>query len=279
MAKQAIERGASPWTGTFYGNLWLALVWVTIAFLRGEVIPVSAWWLAGVVGLLFVLGQLFTYLAYQFGDVSVATPVFGVKVLMVAVLTSTLAQTPVAGVIWAAGAMATAGVILIQWSPGSSQSDRRKQVITILMALTAAFSLSLFDVGLQTWAAEFSGYSYLPVTFGAAGILSLAFLPKTDSFSRLREIKATKWMLAGTFLMASQATGICFSLAHFGDAPRINIVYALRGLWGVVLAWLLARKLRTSEATVGRSVMLRRLVGSVLLTAAVLLAMTAKGDH
>lgn len=274
-AKQAIERGASPWTGTFFGNLWLALVWVAIAMFRGEVIPVTEWWHAGIVGLLFVLGQLFTYLAYQFGDVSVATPVFGVKVLMVAALTATLARIPVAGSIWMAGAMASAGVILIQWSPGSSQSARRRQIITVLLALSAAFSLSLFDVGLQKWAADWSGYAFLPVMFGTAGVLSLVFLPKVDSFKRLNELKATWWMLIGTFLMATQATGMCFSLAEFGDAPRINIVYALRGLWGVILAWALARKLGTSEATIGRAVMIRRLVGAVLLTAAVLLAMTA----
>lgn len=273
LAKQAIGRGASPWTGTFYGNLWLALAWATVAIVRGEVIPSEAWWHAGIVGLLFVLGQLFTYLAFQFGDVSVATPVFGVKVLIVAALTATLASTPVSNMIWLAGAMATAGVILIQWSPGSSTSERRRQIITILLALSAAFSLSLFDVGLQKWAKAWNSYAFLPVMFGTAGLASLVFLPKVDSFRRLRETKSIWWMLAGTFLMATQATGMCFSLAEFGDAPRINIVYALRGLWGVLLAWLLAKRLGTSEASLGRAVMVRRLIGALLLTAAVLLAM------
>jgi drug/metabolite transporter (DMT)-like permease len=276
LAKQAIQRGASPWTGTFYGNLWLALAWGAVAVARGEVIPTEAWWHAGIVGLLFVLGQLFTYLAYQFGDVSVATPVFGVKVLMVAALTATLANTPVSNMIWLAGAMASAGVVLIQWSPGSTSLERRRQIITILLAMSAAFSLSLFDVGLQKWAGAWNSYAFLPVMFGTAGIASLVFFPKVDSARRLRETKSTWWMLAGTFLMATQATGMCFSLAEFGDAPRINIVYALRGLWGVILAWLFARQLGTSEASVGRPAMIRRLFGAMLLTAAVLLAMT---DH
>jgi steroid 5-alpha reductase family enzyme len=69
---------------------------------------------------------------------------------------------------------------------------------------------------------------------------------------------------------------MCFCLAKFGDAPRINIVYALRGLWGVLLAWLLARTLGTNEATAGRTVMLRRLFGAILLTVAVLLAVGAQ---
>jgi len=277
LAKQAIVRGASPWTGTFFGNLWLALIWAGVAIVRGEVIPVEAWDDAALIGLLFVLGQLFTYLAFQFGDVSVATPVFGVKVLIVAALTSLLARINVPGIVWVAGAMACVGIILIQWSGGRSETDTAPshRGLTIMLALGAAFCLSLFDVCLQTWAGSWNSYSFLPVMFGAAGVLSLVFLPKVDSPKRLRELKATKWMLGGTLLMAVQAMSMCFSLAEFGDAPRINIVYALRGLWGVILAWLLARTLGTNEATLSKSVMLRRLAGALLLTAAVLMAITA----
>lgn len=272
LVKKAIDRGASPWTGSFYGNLWLALLWAGIAAVRGEVIGVNGWPQAAFIGLLFVLGQVFTYLAYQYGDVSVATPVFGVKVLMVAVLISLLTSTRVRGMIWIAGAMATVGIVLIQWSGGHSQTTPRRRRLAIVLALSAAFSLSLFDVFLQTWARDWNSYAFLPVMFGTAGILSVVFLPQVDSVQRLRETRALPWMLGGTILMALQATSMCFSLAQFGDAPRINIVYALRGLWGVLLAWLLAGTLGTSEASHGRSVMLRRLAGAILLTIAVLLA-------
>ena len=277
LAKQAIDRGASPWTGTFLGNLWLGLIWAVIAIYRGEIVPVEAWLDAAIIGLLFVLGQLFTYLAYQFGDVSVATPVFGVKVLMVAILTSLIANERVPQIIWIAGAMASAGIILIQWAGGATgtKGPPNRRGLTILIALAAAFSLSLFDVCLQKWAnGTWNSFAFLPVMFGTATILSIVFLPGVDSPKRLRELGATKWIIAGTLLMATQAMSMCFSLAHFGDAPRINIVYALRGLWGVVLAWLLARTLRTNEASVGRGVMFRRLAGAALLTAAVLLAVS-----
>ena len=111
--------------------------------------------------------------------------------------------------------------------------------------------------------------------FGVAGILSVVFLPKVDGPKRLRELKATKWMLGGTLLMAIQAMSMCFALAEFGDAPRVNIVYALRGLWSVMLAWLLARTLGTNEATLSRTVMLRRLAGALMLTAAVSMVIIA----
>jgi drug/metabolite transporter (DMT)-like permease len=277
LAKQAIDRGVSPWTGTFLANVWLALFWAGVAIVRGEIIPVEAWGDAALIGLLFVLGQLFTFLAFQFGDVSVATPVFGVKVLMVAAVTSLLAEINVPLNVWAAGALACVGIMLIQWSDGRAPANARtsRRGLTIILALSAAFCLSLFDVSLQEWVGSWNSFAFLPVMFGAAGVLSLVFLPKVDGPKRLYELKATKWMLGGTLLMAVQAMSMCYALAEFGDAPRVNIVYALRGLWGVMLAWQLARTLGTNEATLGRAVMLRRLAGAVLLTVAVFAAIVA----
>ncbi|MEQ9410637.1 MAG: hypothetical protein RIK87_23070 [Fuerstiella sp.] len=278
LAKRAIDKGVSPWTGTFLGNLWLALIWAGIAVARGEIVPTAAWGQACIVGVLFVLGQLFTYLAFQFGDVSVATPVFGVKVLMVAALTSLVSGEQTSVRVWVAGAMATAGVVLIQWSGGSpavGHSSFRRRSLTVVLALSAALSLSLFDVCLQTWGNDWDSFSFLPVMFGAAGVMSVVFLPWVNGPKRLRSLHAGRWILGGTVLMALQAMSMCFSLAQFGDAVRINIVYSLRGLWGVLLAWLLAKQLQSGEATLGAAIMLRRLTGAVLLTAAVLLSITA----
>ena len=277
LVKRGIDKGASPWSGTFLANLWLALVWVVIAVVRGRIVPMDAWPDALLIGLLFVLGQVFTYLAFQFGDVSVATPIFGIKVLLVAALVSLSSGEVLPVRIWIAGALATSGVILIQWSgraagPPTSSSTARRW-LTIILALSAATSLTLFDVAMQDRVSgKWNSHDFLPVVFGAAGLMSFAFLPWTDRLIRLRQLGASRWILAGTVLMAMQAMSMTYSLATFGDATRINIVYSLRGLWGVALAWLLGRSLGTAEGSLGRNVMLRRLAGALLLTAAVMIA-------
>jgi len=296
LAKQAFSRGVTPWTGTFLGNFWLAVFWGLVAAVRGRVIPSESWGIAAIIGLMFVLGQVFTYLAFQFGDVSVATPLFGLKVLMVAALSAFGTGVPVSPMVWLAGTLATAGVILIQWSGGkkaaapdhphaentmgenstaAQPSPQSNKMLTVVLALSAAFSLSLFDVCLQKWASDYSGYDFLPVMFGAAGLLSLLLLPFVTWPTEIRRQQAGRWIIAGTVLMALQAMSMCYSLAEFGDAPRINIVYALRGLWGVLLAWAFAQRLQTGEASAGRTTMLRRLAGATLLTTSVLLAMGA----
>lgn len=275
-AKQAISRGASPWTSTFLANLWLALSWSLVAVWNGEFLPVSGWWQAGLVGLSFVMGQLFTYLAFQHGDVSVATPVFGVKVIIVAVILAVLTHEQIAARVWLGAVLATTGVGFIQAGAGSNRSggmSAGKALLTILLALLAAISLSLFDAGLQTWGKTWGARQFLPAMFVATGILSCALLPVIDSPRRLMTLGVMRPMLVGTILMAIQAMSMSYSLSRYGDATRINIVYALRGLWAVILAWIFARLFGGAEARHSMTIMLLRLTGAILLTASVVVAL------
>ena len=278
-AKNAITRGASPWTSTFLANLCLALSWAIFGLVRGELLPVSGWWQATLVALAFVLGQMFTYLAFQYGDISVATPIFGVKVLIVAAMISVMADEPVPGRVWIGAFLATVGVGFVQAGTSSKSSaiglTPGKAVLTVIMALLAGISLSLFDVGLQTWGRHWGAETFLPAMFVATGILSCVFLPWVDRPFRLVELGVIKPLMIGALLMAVQAMSMSYSLSAFGDATRINIVYALRGLWAVVLAWTLARIFGGHEAHHSARVMLMRLAGAVLLTASVIVSLLA----
>lgn len=278
LAKQAIERGASPWTGTFWANVWLGLIALTVCAVRKEFSPMELWGPAAATGALFVAGQLLTYLAFQFGDVSLATPIFGTKVLMVAALQPFVSGKHLSMRVWVAGALAAVGVILIQRSGHRSEGVSRRQVwLTIGLTLGAAFCLSLFDLFLERWGPRddvWAAWYHLSAVFAVAMVLSLGFLPKVDSPRQIRKLRAGRLMLGGTGLMAIQAMSMVYSLSRFGDAARINIVYSLRGLWGVLLAWALAGWLGNAEARLSRSVMLQRLGGALLLTAALVLAVT-----
>ena len=273
-ARKAIGRGASAWTGTFFGNLWLGLFWALVGVFCQDFLPIAEWWRAAIVGLLFFLGQFFTYTAFRYGDVSVATPIFGVKILFVAVLSSFLTGQSISTTVWIAAFVATAGVVLVQSGAGSSgRIDRMSVLITVLMSLLAAFFLSLFDVCLQQWGARFGALKFLPVMFVFASFFSCAVLPWTDGPAKLRSLRALRPMTFATILMAMQAMGMTIALSQFGDATRVNIVYALRGLWAVLFSWALARSFEGGEQHVHRTVMIRRAAGAILLTGAVVLSL------
>ena len=60
------------------------------------------------------------------------------------------------------------------------------------------------------------------------------------------------------------------SLAFFGQATAMNIIYSTRAFWGVLLVWLIGHKLGNYEAALrGRAVMSKRLAGACLLSVAV----------
>jgi drug/metabolite transporter (DMT)-like permease len=275
LAKQATARGASPYTATALANFLLAACWLIVGVTRGEALPVDRWPPAIAIAAAFVAGQLGTYLAFQLGDVSLATPVFGVKIILVALISSLASDRAIEPRIWIASLLATVGIAVIHSGGGGADGVRstRRAALTIVLAVLAATSLSLFDVGLQHYGHEYGAEAFLTTMFVFTGVLSLGLLPWADRPAHLLAIRAG-WPLAfSAMLMAAQAMSISYALGRFGDATRVNIVYSLRGLWSVALAWLLARLATSPEENHSPRTLAIRLLGAVLLTAAVIVAL------
>ncbi len=282
LVRRGITRGGSPWTGTFLANMWLAAAWSLVFLLRGEQADWSLWGRATLIAFTFVAGQVFTYFAFQFGDVSVATPVFGVKVVIVAIVLAFLAGEQIGGHIWIGAVLAAAGVGCIQAGGSADRRQARsswRTFLTIVLALLAACSLTLFDVGLQIWGQQQGAQAFLPPMFICTGALSLLLLPWVDRPARIRGTGAFPPILMGTILMALQAISMAWSLSNYGDAARINIVYALRGLWAVIFAWLFTRLPGADQQALSGRVLLLRMTGALLLTSSVAIALSNSGTQ
>ena len=87
--KRSAELGVGVWRTAFVANLICALLFLPLLALGGE-IHVDLWWQPVVTGACFVAGQWLTFIAFERGDVSVATPVLGIKILLVAVLVTAI---------------------------------------------------------------------------------------------------------------------------------------------------------------------------------------------
>ncbi|MEM7558130.1 MAG: EamA/RhaT family transporter [Planctomycetota bacterium] len=305
--KRASGAGTGPWTVTFVTNMWAALLFSFLWLRGGEIPSVVALWQPTLIAALYILGQIFTFAAISHGDVSVATPVFGVKVIVVAVLLSIFGTSTLSATIWAAAGLAAVGIMLVQWNPslntdaqneGAAEKDgeeTNKEVesatgslfLTVVLALCAATSFGTFDVVVQAFTPAWGAGRILPIAFWISGVLSLGFLPFCER-SAFRLFFATEnnkaegpavahWALyAGGLLVAMQAICIVFAIGNFGDAARVNVVYTLRGMWGVVLAWAVAIRWGGAEAELPTPVMLLRLIGASLLTAAVIMVVLAE---
>jgi drug/metabolite transporter (DMT)-like permease len=272
LIKRAGAAGVGPVTILFVANEASAIGFSLLWMLGG---PGQRWtllWQPAVIAGLFMAGLMFTFAAIHRGDVSVATPVFGVKVVFVALLLTLTGEESLPLTAWYAAVLATLGIGLIQWT---GRGERRHVVLTILLALSAATCYSTFDVLVQRWAPAWGAGRFLPIVYAFVAVLSLGMLPWVD-WSKVRTGATRRSLFGGAALVALQSLCIVLAVAEFGDAARINVVYALRGLWGVGLAWLVAKKWGGAEAELDRTMLVVRLCGAVLLTAAVILVILSQ---
>ena len=252
------------WTGV--------LVFPSLTLMGGTMQPIALLWQPALIGGLFLAGQLFTLLAVARGDVSIAAPVLGIKLLIVPALAPLFVDDPVSSTIWIAAAIAMAGIAFVQ-APDASL-PRSRVLAAVCYAILAAFSMTLFDLLIQRWAPAWGAGYFLPCAFAAAGLFACAFLPLADRPADLRARGALTPLLWGAVFMAVQAIGMTVTLGLFGDATRVNIVYSLRGLWGVLLTWLLARQVTAAGPVPSRRTMVMRLIGAALIGFSVILSVT-----
>lgn len=249
-----------------------ACVFPALALMGGTMQPASLLWQPAIIGALFLAGQLFTFLAVDRGDVSIAAPVLGVKVLIVPALAPFFVNEVLPAKVWIAAAVAVVGIGFVQ---ARDKSIERSLILaSVGFALLAACSMTLFDLLIQRWAPAWGAGYFLPIAFGFAAVLSLAFVRLADRPSDLRQKGVIPLLAIAAFLMAVQAIGMTVTLGLYGDATRVNIVYSLRGLWGVLLTWIVARQLADSAKTPGNRTMTMRLIGAMLIGVSVVISVT-----
>ena len=240
--------------------------------------PPTLLWQPAVIATLYVCGQVFILSALKCGDVSVVTPVAGIKVLMVAGLLSLFSVRPPSATVWLAALLATLGIVLINFA--MPRGGRKSVLIAVVLAISAALSFALFDVCLQAWSNNWGIGRLPPIMYWMVGLFSLALVPWFDKPSSLRA-KPWKSLLIGSLFVALQATCLVYSLSVYQDAARINVVYSLRGLWGVgfawCAAWVFADWFGGQESELSSRTMVSRLCGASLLVIAVVMTILS-GD-
>lgn len=274
LLKRAAVLGAGVIQTTAVVNVATAVTFLAVLPLGGT-LRFDDVWQPAIVGLLYVLGQATTFLALKLGDVSVATPIMGVKTVIVAVLATLLLADDPPWQLWVAAILSAAAIALLNVSGGA----KHRILVTSFWALTSAACYSLFDVLVQKWSPAWGAGRFLPTMAALAMVPVLATWTVTSVVSRgdaeLRRNGRTAWpwLIAGAALMALQAVLLTGALAVFGDATAINVVYSARGLWAVAAVMVVGHWFRNEERLLGPSVLRARLCGAAVMTIAIVIAM------
>ena len=268
MLKRATEGGTGPWRVSFLTN-WVQATIFSLLWLIPTEHPATPTHImhAVISGTVFFVGQVFTFLALSRGDVSVATPVLGSKVIFVALFTVLLGAAAVTPAMWAAVGLTAIATALL----GASGRVKREALFrSLLYGFSAAAAFAFTDVLQQRWVRAWGFTHYAATMFLTVAVLSFGLIPFFRASLRALPAPALRWGLAGGSLLAVQAMGVAWCIVNIG-ATTTNVLYNSRGVWSVILVWTVGHWFGNVESAHGRSVMLRRLAGSALLLAAIAL--------
>ncbi|MBR4596780.1 MAG: hypothetical protein IKO42_00045 [Opitutales bacterium] len=247
-------------------NLLAGLVFVPQIFLAGDMPGLGAAWQPMLAGAFCAAGNIATFICAERGEVSLMTPIMGVKILIVILLARILLNESLPSSTTLAGAVCCAAVLLMGWRKNSLKSGSAKA--TIALALAACSFYAACDVLLQKFSPNFEKGQLLGLMCAA---LPLSIIPLMPRF--FREIaRARRSELAFGFLSAALMTGEMFLmvLAITGSvgASLCNILYNTRGVMAVALVYIGGAKFE-SVHELDRSAAARRLAGSLMILAAV----------
>ena len=269
LAKRSSELGVGIWRTAFISNLISATLFTLLLPFGGTFHP-DLLWQPALVAVFYLLGQLFNFIALQHGDVSVATPVMGLKIIFVAGFTTLLLTSGVSVKLWVAAGLSSLAIALLNRSDGTPHHHVGQ---TILYSGCSAMMFAIFDVLVQKWSPAWGLGRFLPVMLGFVALFSGAFAPFFHG--PLREIPraAWPWLLGACLFIGLQSLVFVSAIARFGEATTANVIYSSRGLWSVVAVWAIGHWFKNREQHLGAAVLRWRLAGALLMLAAIALVL------
>jgi uncharacterized membrane protein len=270
--KQAYAAGAESRPVFLWVNLTGMLMFMPLFAFSSGFPPVAEWWKPAVMALLFYTGHWTTFAAIKAGDVSLVTPLMGTKVVLTAFVAAALSAVPLPGGVWFAAVLTTAGILVL----GANGLRKAASAAAVGWCLLSAGIFAVADVFIGHWAAGFGRPAFLASTFLLVGLNSLV-----STGFRMAPLRvpgpARRTLGMGSVLVMGQSLAMAMGLAWFNDPAAMNVCYGTRGLWSLVLVWFAGRWFGNQERhAVAKGVMSQRLMGSLLILAAVGAAVSAR---
>jgi drug/metabolite transporter (DMT)-like permease len=270
MALKRAMDGGHPWRVLFIVNLIGAVLFQTWLFHGGQPYAPVHVLHAVLAGTAFFIGQVFTFIAISRGDISIATPVLGTKVIFVALLVFVTGGEELGWKLWVATFLTSLALALLG---GEWKANRQRLLVSVIFSFLASVAFAATDVMQQLWVRDLGFGHFAPVMFATVGLLSFTLIPFFSAPLREMPRPMVVWAVGGGVLLTVQAMGIAYCIAVYHEVTVTNVLYNTRGLWSVALVWVVGHWFANAERQVGGAVMTRRLIGALILLAAVYLSL------
>jgi drug/metabolite transporter (DMT)-like permease len=268
--KKLLENGANLWYINFLSNIVTCIFMVPVYLSGNHPTGPVPYVPALIISFFFIAGQAFSLIALKSGDVSVATPLLGTKVLMVALFTIILLKIPVPLLWWIASFLAVVALLLLR---GKDEKSKKNFIPTVIYSLLCALGFALSDIYLQKWAPVYGPDRLVFTVFIMVAVLSFGFIPLFRKTKLLFESPVSLWLTLSILCIALQSVLVAVALSRFGNATAVNIAFSSRGMWSVIFIWLFGGLIGMQERLLGTKIFWQRLVGSACILLAIVLVM------
>ena len=262
LCKRGLELGAGTIRSLIFSNWIMAVFFIPYPFIQGSMPELSDLRAGGLLGFIFFLSQSACFFALQKGDASMVTPIMGSKSIFVAffVVIFGLTGTP-SPETWIAVILAALAVGLIGWP----EKGGKFCLLAVSLGLLTAAGFGLTDSLVPHLAQQSTPSHVVFIMFATVGIGSFLLLPlvKGKFFQSRKE--ADLWMFASCVPMGIQAVLMSMAIAFYQVPAEANVFYACRGIWAILLASWLGRRMGLNEGAMTKIVQVRRLLGATLL--------------
>jgi drug/metabolite transporter (DMT)-like permease len=275
LLKRAQESGRDSWGVLIVSNLAVTAAFIPpLLWIRPGLPPLTLLYQPFLCGVFFFAGQAAAYRSFA-GDLSVAVPAQGSKVLWIALFTWIFLGQAAGWRIWAAAILALLAFYFLRERP-PGKAERRKLFATFGAATLAAILLAALDTGIQAWSPSWNPWVFGFWTFLFQGIFSAAlwlFPAGRRMFGYSRE--TWKAALGGSAVMAAISFGLVWVISASGKAAWVNILFSSRVVTGVVFVSMWGRALGIPEAgrRGSRKILAHHLAGAALMLIAIVLAL------
>lgn len=269
LLKRSSELGVGLWRTTFVANLLVAGLFSLLWLLGGKEVQPHLLWQPGLIALCLFGGQISQFLAIEKGDVSIAVPVFGLKVVLIAFFTPLVIGDSVSIKLWAAALLSVLGVAFLNQKDGDTPP--RNVGITLLAGGAGAVFFAMFDVLVQKWGPNWGVGRLLPMIFWMNGLLSFSLIFMFKAPLRSVARGAWPWLIMGSLLLGTQSIIFVSLIALHGQATAANVIYASRGLLSVAMVWLVGHWFANQEQHLGARVLRWRMFGAAMMLTAIVL--------
>lgn len=269
LLKKGLDLGAHPGWAFHINNIAGMLCFLPMMLFQKTPVDWAHWYHPALTGVMFFVGSWFTFAAMRQGHVSLVTPLLGSKVIFAAIGIVLFIGSGMNAMLWTAAGLTTAGIFLMGVTDMQTPPGKRLAG-PVTMALISAMLFAFSDALIQKWAGSFGRQAFLVTQSTVCGSLSLVASLFSPSLPKLNWNSAAKWAALGSLSIGIQSLFMGSALGLFDDVLRVNIVYATRGMWSLmVVAWLGPLLAVHERKQSGKGYGLRVMAALLLLTAVV----------